>query len=91
MSKSNADQDWCVYIVRCSDGSLYTGCTNALDQRIKAHNQGNGAKYTRGRMPVKLVYQEKNYSHSEALQREHEIKQLSRQNKIELIETQALT
>ncbi len=85
MSKSNSDQDWCVYIVKCSDGSLYTGCTNNLNERIKAHNQGKGAKYTRGRLPVKLVYFEEIFSHSAALGREHEIKELSRRDKIELI------
>lgn len=76
---------WLVYILRCVDNTLYTGCTNDISARLKAHNQGKGAKYTQGRTPVKLVYVEKNLSHSQALQREHEVKQLTRQEKLKLI------
>ena len=75
-----------VYIVRCSDGTLYTGWTNNLELRIQAHNEGRGAKYTRARRPVELVYSETAPSKSEAMKRECEIKRLSRREKHELIE-----
>ena len=71
-----------VYIVECADSSLYTGWTNDLKKRIQSHNfSATGAKYTRGRRPVKLVYQEAVSSRSRALQREAEIKGLSREEK----------
>ena len=73
------------YIVRCSDGSLYTGWTNNLKKRIKAHNDGKGAKYTKTRRPVELVYYEKFVTKEEAMSREYHIKQLSRAQKLELI------
>ncbi|MDO4473618.1 MAG: GIY-YIG nuclease family protein [Eubacteriales bacterium] len=74
------------YIVRCSDGSFYTGWTNHLDERVKAHNAGNGAKYTKTRTPVELVYYEEFGSKTEAMKREYAIKQLSRKKKEELVE-----
>lgn len=74
------------YIVRCSDGSFYTGWTNHLDERVKAHNSGNGAKYTKTRTPVELVYYEEFDSKTEAMKREYAIKQLSRKKKEELVE-----
>ncbi|MGM0446364.1 MAG: GIY-YIG nuclease family protein [Bacillota bacterium] len=74
-----------VYIVRCSDDTFYTGYTNDLDRRIQMHNDGQGAKYTKGRRPVKLVYSEKFKSKSKAMKREYEIKQLKRANKLMLI------
>ncbi len=80
---------WIVYIVRCSDDSLYTGITNDLDRRISEHNDSSsnlGAKFTRGRQPVKLVYQETAESRSHATKREMKIKSLSRQQKLALIE-----
>ena len=67
------------YIVKCSDGSLYTGWTNNLEKRIKDHNAGRGAKYTKARRPVVLVYKE-------AMKREWEIKRLSRKEKLSMIE-----
>ena len=73
------------YIVKCSDGSLYTGWTNDLDKRLKAHNSGRGAKYTKTRRPVELVYYEKFLTKQEAMSREVRIKQLSRSQKLELI------
>lgn len=73
------------YIVRCSDGSLYTGWTNNLNKRIKAHNDGKGAKYTKTRRPVELVYYEKFVTKEEAMSREYHIKQLGRAQKLELI------
>ncbi len=78
--------NWFIYMVQCSDGTLYTGCTNDLEARLEAHNSQNGAKYTRGRTPVKLVYQEFCQNRSEAQQREHQIKQLTREEKLILCE-----
>ena len=74
------------YIVRCSDGTLYAGWTNDLEKRMKAHNNGSGAKYTRTRRPVELVYYEAFETKEEAMRREYAIKQLSRQEKLKLIE-----
>lgn len=74
-----------VYIVRCSDDTFYTGYTNDLDRRIQMHNEGQGAKYTKGRRPVKLVYSEKFKSKSKAMKREYEIKQLRRKDKENII------
>ena len=74
-----------VYILRCYDGSLYTGWTTDLKQRVKAHNEGKGAKYTRSRRPVELVYHEEFETKSEALKREVAIKRLSREEKLMLI------
>ncbi len=73
------------YIVECSDGTLYTGYTNDLEKRIKAHNSGHGAKYTRSRLPVKLVYFEELETKEMAQSREWNIKQLTRAQKLELI------
>ncbi|PTK29549.1 hypothetical protein BUZ46_06475 [Staphylococcus hominis] len=75
-----------VYIVRCSDNSLYTGYTNNIEVRINKHNTGKGAKYTKIRRPVVLVYQEMYDTKSEALRREYEIKTFTRQRKLKLIE-----
>lgn len=75
-----------VYIVRCSDNSLYTGYTNNIEARINKHNAGKGAKYTKIRCPVVLVYQEMYETKSEALRREYEIKTFTRQRKLKLIE-----
>lgn len=75
-----------VYILLCSDSTLYTGWTTDLENRIKAHNSGNGAKYTRSRTPVKLMYFEQYKTKSEALKRECEIKKLSKAEKLKLIE-----
>ncbi len=76
-------------MVRCKDGTLYTGCTNNLDQRIQKHNEGKGAKYTKSRRPVSLQYSEKVRTHSKALKREIEIKKLDRLQKTELIKSGA--
>ena len=67
-----------VYILRCGDGTLYTGCTNDLPRRLQAHQSGRGAKYTRSRLPVELVYQEAVPDRSAALRREAAIKRLYR-------------
>ncbi|MFR9147230.1 MAG: GIY-YIG nuclease family protein [Mediterraneibacter sp.] len=74
------------YIVRCRDGSLYTGWTNNLEKRIKDHNSGRGAKYTKSRRPVLLAYYEEFATKEEAMRREWEIKQLKRQEKQDLVE-----
>ncbi|WKY43342.1 GIY-YIG nuclease family protein [Eubacteriaceae bacterium ES2] len=76
-----------VYIVKCSDKSFYTGYTNDLKGRLLKHNQGSGAKYTRGRRPVELVYFEELPGKSEALSREFAIKKMKRSQKQKLIET----
>ena len=74
-----------VYIVRCSDGTLYTGVARDPQARVKVHNSGKGAKYTRGRMPVRLVYVEPCESLGAALKRERQLKPLSRAKKEALI------
>ena len=73
------------YIVKCSDGSLYTGWTNDLEKRIRAHNDGKGAKYTKSRRPVVLAYYEAFQTKEEAMRREWEIKQLDREQKMKMI------
>ncbi|NQT33158.1 MAG: GIY-YIG nuclease family protein [Candidatus Omnitrophica bacterium] len=74
-----------VYIVCCSRGTYYTGYTNDLEKRMETHNSGKGAKYLRGRTPVELVYTEECKCLEDALQREHEIKKLTRRRKEELV------
>ncbi|HBC97611.1 MAG TPA: hypothetical protein DC034_12555 [Clostridium sp.] len=74
-----------VYILKCRDGTLYTGYTNNLGKRLKAHNSKKGAKYTKGRTPVRLVYFEKFTLKKEALHREYIIKKMKRKKKLELI------
>ncbi len=73
------------YILECCDKSLYCGYTNDLDGRIKTHNEGKGAKYTKSRLPVRLAYFEAFETKSEALKREAAIKKLTRKKKLELI------
>ena len=73
-----------VYIVRCSDGTLYTGWAVDVAARVKAHNAGRGAKYTRMRLPVKLVYSEELPTRAEAMQRERQIKRYPRARKLKL-------
>ncbi len=86
---SSNSNTWYVYMVQCSDGTLYTGITNDLEKRITAHNSDkDGAKYTRGRRPVKLVYAEKTGSRSVAASQEHRIKRLKRDGKMRLAEDQ---
>lgn len=75
-----------VYIVMCSDNTLYTGYTVDVDKRMIAHNNGTGAKYTRARLPVELKYIEMFDSKSDAMKREYEIKQLSRSEKFKMME-----
>ena len=80
-NKSN----WVCYLLQCADGTLYCGITNEMNRRIAAHNAGEGAKYTRGRTPVRLVYCEDCADKSAALKREMEIKGLPRAEKLALI------
>lgn len=76
---------WFLYILRCGDGTLYTGITTDVPRRLEAHRQGKGAKYTRGRGPLELVYREECGTHSQALKREWEVKTLPRAEKELLI------
>ncbi|MFL5318705.1 MAG: GIY-YIG nuclease family protein [Myxococcaceae bacterium] len=76
---------WSVYMLRCGDGSLYTGCTNDLDGRVKRHKTGKGARYTRSRPPVRLVWHEPVLDRSAALKREAALKKLTRSEKLVLV------
>lgn len=78
------------YILKCKDDSLYTGWTNDLKKRITSHNAGKGAKYTKARRPVELVYYEEFQTREEAMKREYAIKQLPRKEKEALIKTRPL-
>ena len=73
------------YILKCKDGSLYTGWTNDLERRVAAHNTGKGAKYTKARRPVELVYFEEFETKEQAMKREYAIKQMARKDKLELV------
>ena len=77
---------WSVYMLLCSDGSLYTGITTDVDRRVKEHNSGKGSKYVRSRRPAELVWREDAKSRSEALQREAAVKALSKTDKERLVE-----
>ena len=78
--------NWLVYMLECSDNSIYTGITNNLEERLKTHQSGNGAKYLRGRLPIKLVYKENFINRSEATKREIYIKKMSKKEKKNLID-----
>lgn len=75
---------WYVYILKCNDETLYTGITNDLSKRVSSHNKGTGAKYTKARLPVELVYSEESLDRSSASKREYQIKKLSKKDKINL-------
>jgi len=77
--------NWCVYIVECSDGTLYTGISNDVDKRIRDHNSGIGSKYTKGRRPVKLLARWDCASKSDASKMEYGIKRLAREDKLRAI------
>jgi putative endonuclease len=79
------ERKWFVYILNCADGTLYTGITNDLDRRIKAHNAGTASKYTRVRRPVSIVYSEEVETKGNALRRELQIKRLTRSEKMAII------
>ena len=78
-------REWFVYLLRCADGTLYTGSTTDVEARAGAHNDGRGARYTSGRRPVAVVYREACGSRSAALRREHALKRLTRSEKEALI------
>lgn len=80
-----SEKSWYVYMLRCGDGTLYTGITDDVQRRLEVHRSGKGAKYTRGRGPLELVRQERYETKSEALRREAAIKALTRQQKLEMI------
>ena len=79
-------KQWCVYMLKCKDETLYTGSTDDFEKRLAAHRAGKGAKYTRGRGPLEPVYREVCADRSAALRREWEIKQLTRGQKLALVE-----
>lgn len=79
------ESKWYLYILRCGDGSLYTGITTDVGKRLEVHRSGKGAKYTRGRGPLELVYQEECEDHSHALKREFAVKALTREEKEKLL------
>jgi predicted GIY-YIG superfamily endonuclease len=88
VTKSKKQSDWVVYILECSDKTLYTGITNNIEKRVEQHNHGQeAAKYTRARRPVKCVYKEVHKNRSEATKRELAIKQLARAEKLKLIKS----
>jgi predicted GIY-YIG superfamily endonuclease len=80
------EHGWWVYILRCADGTLYTGMAGDVERRFRTHSRGRGAKYTRSRLPLELVYREECESRSAALRREAAIKALTRSQKLELVE-----
>ena len=88
---SPADDNWSVYIVRCADGSLYTGIAKDVAARLQAHNAGKGAKYTRSRGPVILVHEETGFSRSDASKREYAIKQMTLKQKAVLISSERVS
>ena len=81
---SETEKHYYTYILRCADGTLYTGWTTDLEKRQTAHNAGTGAKYTRSRRPVRMIYAEEAVSKEDAMRREWQIKQLTRQEKLAL-------
>ena len=85
MVSEDTNSNWVLYILKCSDQTLYTGITNNLEIRLLAHQMGKGAKYTRGRSPLELIHVESFYSKSDAAKREAAIKKLTRANKLKLI------
>ena len=80
------EEIWYLYVLRCGDGSLYTGITTDVERRLEAHRTGKGAKYTRGRGPLELVYREECGNHSQALKRECQIKDMDRRKKEMMVE-----
>lgn len=78
-------REWLVYLLRCRDGSLYTGITNDLPRRLASHRAGTGSAYVRARLPVRVVYRESQPDRSTALRREAAVKKLTRRDKLKLI------
>jgi predicted GIY-YIG superfamily endonuclease len=83
--KKSRAKKWILYLLACSDNTLYTGITNDLDRRLKQHNDGTASRYTRSRLPIRLLYQEPCHGRSQSLRKEHAMKQLSRKKKEEYI------
>jgi predicted GIY-YIG superfamily endonuclease len=83
--KNSGKRNWSVYVLRCGDGTLYTGIAKDVETRLKQHGSGKGAAYTRTHLPVELVYQESRYTRSQALVREAAVKRLPRSRKERLI------
>ncbi|MBU0674915.1 MAG: GIY-YIG nuclease family protein [Proteobacteria bacterium] len=83
------EQNWSLYLIQCADGTLYTGIARGLEKRIATHNDGSGARYTRGRGPVTLVYREDFPDRATASKREYEVKRMTRREKLKLIESHA--
>ena len=81
---------WFVYILLCTDDSLYTGCTNNIEKRFSEHSSGKGGRYTRSHKPVDIVYKESFHTKSEALKRECEIKKWRKSEKVRMIQTEIL-
>ena len=79
------ESTWYLYILKCKDGTFYTGITTDVEKRLEMHRSGKGAKYTRGRGPLELVYSETCENHSQALKRECEVKKLPKDQKLQLI------
>ena len=79
------ESTWYLYILKCKDGTFYTGITTDVEKRLEMHRSGKGAKYTRGRGPLELVYTEECENHSHALKREYEVKKLPKEHKLQLI------
>lgn len=79
------ESTWYLYILKCKDGTLYTGIATDVQKRLEMHRSGKGAKYTRGRGPLELVYSEECENHSQALKRECEVKKLTKERKQQLI------
>ncbi len=90
-SSESLEKGWFVYILRCADGTLYTGISNDVSRRLTQHNAGKASRYTRTRLPVELVYQEPQDSRSLALKRELSIKALTRRQKETLIQAASLS
>jgi len=88
VKKTAAEPPWVVYVLRCRGGTLYTGVTTDPARRLKQHNAGTASRYTRSRLPVKMVYREDQPTKSAALKREWAIKQLPRSAKLRLISSQ---
>ncbi|MFH1075018.1 MAG: GIY-YIG nuclease family protein [Candidatus Firestonebacteria bacterium] len=85
MKDNRKRKSWYVYILRCADKTLYTGITNDVKKRVKAHNEGKGAKYTRGRAPVEIVYKKRFTDKSAASKEEAKIKRLNKKEKLKII------
>ena len=89
--KRRGRKDWTVYILRCGDGSLYTGIAKDVQARVKQHSEGRGGGYTRTRLPIKLLYQQEGLTHSEALIREAQIKAMPRSKKEGIISPESIS